>query len=791
MMRDTRVRKTLRDVWLHRARSALVVAALALGLGAAGTLLNTWALVQRATAQGFLGSLPVSATLTVEGLETSSLIPTLDALRALPELAAVRMRRTVQASVQTQGRWRPALLFVLDDFTRADIARLQPLGGDWPPRDGTLIIERSSLEFSGATLGEAALLRWGRETAQSMAVAGVVRDVSLAPGWMENLVYGFVTPATLAQLGAPSSLNQLQFRVRDAGASRDAVRQVARTVSALLERAGARVSVVEVPVPGEHMHAAQMDSLMLTQAAFALLALLASGLLVINLVAATLAAQVREIGVMKVLGASRCQLATIYLGQAVLVGGAATLLAMPAALWAGRQYAAFKGELLNLPVAGHHIPAWALCLQAAVGLLLPVFAAWWPVRRACRLTVGQALRDVGIVAPGRALWLRRAWVPAGWARPMLLSLGNALRRRQRTGLTVLGLAVAGAVCLGAANLRQAVQGSVDLLFSAQHYDVSLRLSEPAPAAALEAAALGVEGVVRAEAWRGKRASLQGAGGEAFNLIGLTPNGGLLKPAMLQGRWLQAGDDDGLVPNRGLLRQHPGLKVGDVLTLSIDGQARPWRVLGLVDTGPQALAYTSRAALDRLLGNTLASSVQVAMSASSAALQLETVQRLRAALQEAGLPVASSQMKREGRRVVEDHLLMVVDFLGAMAWVMLAVGGMGLASTMGLAVLERTREIGVMRALGARSRDIAAIVQLEGLVIVALAWLLALPLSVLASVQLADAFGRVMFTVPTRYLPAPGTAATWTAVMLLLSLLACAAAALRATRVPPARSLMYE
>ena len=73
--------------------------------------------------------------------------------------------------------------------------------------------------------------------------------------------------------------------------------------------------------------------------------------------------------------------------------------------------------------------------------------------------------------------------------------------------------------------------------------------------------------------------------------------------------------------------------------------------------------------------------------------------------------------------------MVVEFLGAMGWVMIVVGGMGLASTMSLAVLERTREIGVMRAIGAPHRSILIMILMEGLVIAVLGWLASLPLSV--------------------------------------------------------------
>jgi putative ABC transport system permease protein len=145
---------------------------------------------------------------------------------------------------------------------------------------------------------------------------------------------------------------------------------------------------------------------------------------------------------------------------------------------------------------------------------------------------------------------------------------------------------------------------------------------------------------------------------------------------------------------------------------------------------------------------------------------------------------------ENRRALEDHLLLVVEFLGAMGWVMIAVGGMGLASTMGIAVLERTREIGVMRAIGAKHSSIAGIVQAEGLVIALLGWALALVLSVPMSVVLARAFGAIMFPVPERYVPTAGGTLGWLAVAVAVSVVACAWPALRATRIPTASALSY-
>jgi putative ABC transport system permease protein len=104
---------------------------------------------------------------------------------------------------------------------------------------------------------------------------------------------------------------------------------------------------------------------------------------------------------------------------------------------------------------------------------------------------------------------------------------------------------------------------------------------------------------------------------------------------------------------------------------------------------------------------------VATELAGPASQVELIGRVRAGMERHGFRIQSSQSLAEGRRVMEDHLLMVADFLGVMAWLMIVVGGLGLASTMSLAVLERTREIGVLRAIGARHRSILTMVQSRG------------------------------------------------------------------------------
>jgi putative ABC transport system permease protein len=802
---DTRWTKVRRDLRLHPSRTILVVLAMVIGLAGAGAVLDTWALMRLVTREEYRLSRPASATLRVttatndataaDGL-TSALVAT---VRARGDVAAVQARRTVTATLRRQGDvvTRTLVLFALDDPTNQQIGTIVTQSGDWPARDGGIVIEHSSMEYAGLQPGDTILAAVGERGAIALPVSGVARDVGLPPGWMEHVVYAFVTPATLARLGASPTFNELQVVVRDSTLNRDGVRRVAYDIKRTLESAGLRVSNVDVPVPGEHQHAAQINSLLFTQGAFGALALLLSGVLVVNLIAAMLAGQVREIGVMKAIGASAGDIARMYLVAAFALGVVACAIAIPLAAVVGRAYADFTAQLLNFSTSGFRIPLSIFAWQVAVGLCLPVAAAAIPIMRGCRLSVANALRDVGISAQSAATtngWVSNAIARTGTSRPLLFSLRNAFRRKQRMVLTLLTLAMGGAVFMGARNLETAVRGAVDVLFGTQHYDLGVRLTRAWPVDSLEPVVRAVSGVGAAEAWGSARATLEHADstqGNAFPISTVPPNTALLEHRTLDGRWLRAGDTRAIIVNKRLVADEPWLRVGSAVTLQLAGRASAWTVVGVVESGPSAQAFATREAIAQAMGEAGVDRLVVQSALSGPASQLELMQRVRAALPEHGMPVQSGQLMSEARAVVEDHLLMVAGFLGIMGQLMIVVGGLALTSTMGMAVLERTREIGVMRAIGARHGAILRMVQVEGLVIALCGWLLAIPLSAPMSIALGNAFGRIMLPVATHYLPDARGVAVWLVVAVIVSLLACAAPAWRAMRITTKDALAYE
>ena len=779
----------MRDVWLHKSRTLLVVLAISVGIIGAGSVLNTWSLLRKATREEFSASNPASAVLRTDSITTELL----EKIRALPSVSEAEARRTVTGRVLTETGWNTAMLMSASDFARSRIGVIKPETDSWPPPDGSLIVENSSVDFSGAAVGKTFNVQIGDGPSRSLPIAGVARDVGLAPGWMEHVVYLFVSPATLASLGAPSSFNLLQIRVSEASMSREQIRDVATTVSRAIEGTGRKVHEIDVPVPGRHIHAAQIDSLLFTQGAFGFLALLLSGFLVVNLISAMLTGQVREIGIMKSLGAQTGQVASMYLGLALFLGAIACAVAIPAAIVVGRLYARFTADLLNFDITGATIPAWAVAAQLGVGLVLPLIASAIPIRRGCRIPVAEALRDFGIRTRNETVthFVQGASVIS---RPVLLSLRNAFRRRQRMILTLLTLSTGGGVYLGAINLRASVIASVDTLFGVQRFDLVLRFARPQFPDSVESIVRGIEGVTAAEAWSGGRAAIAGADGimsPSFPVSAPPAGSKMVTVPISRGRWLRPGDTNALVVNKRLSQEDAHMQPGRTVELTINGMQSRWEIVGVADAGPSPSAYATRESLAPITGEGKSGAIVVAATSSNAAAQLDLIARIRARLGESGIDVQSSQLMLEQRRVVEDHLLLVAGFLGIMAQLIIIVGGLGLASTMSLGVLERTREIGVLRAIGARHRSILGMIQVEGLMIAILSWIIAIPLSIPMSVVLGSAFGRIMFPLPVKLVPEPQGVLAWLAVAVGVSMVACAWPAYRAMRVPTAVALAYE
>lgn len=135
--------------------------------------------------------------------------------------------------------------------------------------------------------------------------------------------------------------------------------------------------------------------------------------------------------------------------------------------------------------------------------------------------------------------------------------------------------------------------------------------------------------------------------------------------------------------------------------------------------------------------------------------------------------------------------MLICLMLAMALLAAVVGSIGLMGTMSINVVERGREIGVMRAIGATSPAIARLFVIEGVLIGMLSWLLAWPLSSPGALAFSNAVGQTVMHLPLDFAFSVNGVIIWPGLVLVLSALASLWPALRATRVSVREALAYE
>jgi putative ABC transport system permease protein len=185
-----------------------------------------------------------------------------------------------------------------------------------------------------------------------------------------------------------------------------------------------------------------------------------------------------------------------------------------------------------------------------------------------------------------------------------------------------------------------------------------------------------------------------------------------------------------------------------------------------------------------------SSVWVTTRPDDGPTQVQVEKDLRDAFNANGVRVDNTLTATQNRSNAENQFGIVTKMLMVMSILIAAVGAIGLAGTLSINVLERRREIGVMRAIGASSFTIARIFIGEGLLLGLIAWTLAIPLSVPVGKAFSTVIGQVI-KVDIIYQFSWNGAVQWLVIIVALSILGSLLPAIRATRVSVRESLAYE
>lgn len=782
-------RKVRSDLTRRRSRSVLAIVSLVVGVFAVGTIFLATTETQRSFERDFEESNPPSVVMDIEPFGPELV----DSVRQLNEVGEAEGRHRLLARVSSDGvDWTNFELVAMPDFGENSVAWINPEKGAWPPTSESIVLERATVQELGVDIGDQIQLQVAGEEPITVQVSGSAHDFWEVPPMFGGYPRGYVPMDTIEELTGSRLLNTIFLRAAENPLDREQALVVSALVrDEVVEPTGLVVERSEIREPSEHRAENALDGMVIALQMLSGFILILACVLIVNTMSALLTEQRQQLGVMKAIGATSWQLNWLYLTYTLMLGLVALAIAIPLSLLAGRAMAAFFSSLLNFDLLPLGIPWSVLAIEAGVALLAPMVAVAWSVRRAARKTVRETISNYGLAdgsgtAPIPGIRLLRA--------PTRLALRNTFRNRARLLLTLATVSLTGALLIGLLSTDQALRQVTDEVSGYTAYDIDMLLTEQvefadaAPVVLDQAGVESVEGWLRLDAFRIRPDNTEN---ENIFLIGLPTDSATIEPTLTGGRWLQPGDTNAIVVNEDFLREEDDLSIGGQVELDLEGRRQYWTIVGSVTSqliGP--IAYVPVDELSGLLGspgqvNLLAVNLEPGQDADQASDNLET------RLLEAGIPLGSVMTHAEIRGQTQSLFDLLIWTLMVVAALLGIVAIIGVTGSMMLGVLERTREIGVLRTVGASSRAIRRGLLTEGLTIGVMGWMFGTLLGVPIAWLLGQGIGNAFLFTPLPFTFSWLAVGIWLIAVLTIGIVGATRPARAASRLTIREILSYE
>ena len=793
-----RWRKVFSDLWGDKTRTSLVVVSIAVGVFAVGMIITTFVILSDDINYSYASVNPSNIEIWTDPFYKDFI----GVIEKVPGVEDVEGRHisTIRARSGAKN-WQNLSLVGVADLADSTINLLDTIDGTRFPGKGEVIVSQDIMNNTGFHVGEEIEIELPNGSSHNLTVVGLVTDQTASTPATNIGSKGFVTVDTLKSLGLGDSFNRFLITVEGDGSDEGFIADIASDIVDKIESNHREVYRTIETLSNEHPMSDSILAIIGVLGALGILITILSASLIINTLNAMLTQQLRQIGVMKLVGGRSIQILGMYLGLIVGYSVIALVFAVPLGIIAGNALASFIASFMGAVLRGFRIVPAAIVVQVLIAFMIPLGAGFFPVNKGAKTNVRRAIsnyRPNSQAASRNFLnqgtrWLR--WI----SRPILLSFRNTFRKKSRLILTIFTLTVAGAVFIAVFNVRASMDNVMDQLM--QHFmgDVTITLTQPYRISQVKQDLLAVPGVIGVEGWGGASGEILDENDDLVsNLTIVAPpqDTQLLDADFVAGRWLLPGEKKAMVVSDTIYNFYPDLEPGDTLIVKVgENREEGWEVVGIyryIDIFGDPMAYANfEFVADKMNMPFKATSFRLITEEQDAASQQGLLRSIDRHLADRGYAVQSIESGTTMRESSSMAVNTIVAFLLVMAILTAFVGSIGLTGTMSINVLERTREIGVMRTIGAVDFVIIQSVIIEALVIGLITWILAIGLSYPISNALLGIIGQSMAGSTFSLIFTPFGVFLWLAVVIVLSIIASIIPARNAARLTINEVLAYE
>jgi putative ABC transport system permease protein len=790
-------RKVWRDLWINKGRTIMVVVSIATGIAAIGMILSGNIRTVTLMSQSHAASQPAHIFMWLGHMVDDEVVHSLSRVEGVLDIDASR-DAVLRWKPSLESEWREVVLRTIDDYEAQTFNLIELKQGSWPSAK-TVAVEHNHLRpFGIPPMGEYVFLEVN-ERPRPYLISGVVRDPLISVPPFETRASMYVTMATMEQITGWQGYDQLRISVPDF--TEEEAELVAERIKDKLNKQGIIVGFTLVQPPDKHWASQQIEGVGLIMGVMAVASLFLSVVLVFNTINALMTRQISQIGIMKAIGGQRKQITLIYLSAILTYGLLSVLIAVPLGALAGQILSSWILGLINVPPGSFSLNMETFAVQIAAGILVPLLAGAWPVLKGTGISVHQAISQYGLGGGfyGTGRVDRLIGRIKGLPRMVTLSLRNTFRRTGRVALTQIVLLTSGAIFIMVVSAQYSFSRTIEDAWQSLGFDAFLVFEQTQRVDEIVPIVQAHEDVNDVEMWLwwGGTVKVPGSGGigdeERIDLRAVPFDSKLYTPKLTAGRGFIEGDEHAILLNQYLARELD-LVVGDQVEIEIvDHGTSTWTIVGLIFdlTNMQETGYVPIDTFARDMNAVgRASVVELSANGNDPSANLALIEELKGTLESRGFKVGYTRTAYEDRAEAEAQFKIVINLLMIMTVLMAIVGSIGLSGTLSINVLERQREIGVMRAVGASSLDVALIFIYEGLLLGLLSWVIAVPVGFLIGHPFMLALGEVL-NFPAQYSFTFQGVWIWLIIVTILSLAASWLPARRATRVSVNQSLAYE
>jgi putative ABC transport system permease protein len=781
------LRKSVTDLTRRKARAFFTVLTLALAVASVG-LFAVPALMQQSMDREIATNRLADVTLETKPLVLSP--AQIQRLQHLPNVRGVAVKNLFSTRIYVGARRQKALIIGVPSFARQNVDVVATASGSAPGAGAVFSDAQNASEHKFAGDSVRVIAVNGR--VRSLPVTGKGR--ALMGGAMVANGYAtfYATAQTVDTLSGTPGYTSYALRLRDTS-----VPAVDRTVAAVREQLrsvkgfGAFSAIPAIRKPGDYPGKEGFNQIASILTVVTFLALLSALVLLSNTMSTLIGEQTGEIAAMKAIGGSRRQIARIYRRTALMLGALGGLAGVVLGVVIANVLTGYFASLFYGIHAGWHVAPAVLVVSVLVGVLGPPLAALPAIRRAARLPVHEALQASGSAIGGQgrgdALLRRVAFLP----RSVQIGLRGVGRRKRRTIATALQVSLAVGALLALLALSASVANVTREFWGDAHYDIFAGTVATRPFNAEATRVLqSTPGVARIQP---KLSSSAKVGGKDVALTGMTDRP-LMRMRVAHGRWYTAAEGrqhERVAVLGRQLAEHLGAHVGDTTRLQSPAGPIQVRIVGISNSQDnEGLAvYMPLATLQAVLHTPGEVNAYMIVAASKDHGFVDRVNtRLEDSLGKHGAQVTTqvTYVAKRDNVAFNAKLTQAITVLGL---VIVAISMVGLVNAITMGILERTREIGTLRCIGARARDIRRIFATEGMVVALLGWLLGLPAGYLLARGIIALTSSVAHIDLSFAFPTANLAITLVGT-IVLSLLVLLAPVRRAVRFKPGEALRY-